>query len=225
MKGFILKQSSHQNHLKTSAFFAGVCTAVLLVTGQAQAQAVYRVIGADGRVTFSDKPPAAANVTATGAASKQIGSGGQALPYELLQVVRKFPVTLYTASNCVPCGSGRALLISRGIPFAEKTVATPEDAEALQRLSGENSLPFLTIGSQQIKGYSDSEWTQFLDAAGYPKSSALPASYHNPLATPLVTVQKLAPAEKSNETQTPPALTQPNRPPVVSPSNPAGITF
>ncbi|MDO8248706.1 MAG: glutaredoxin domain-containing protein [Rhodoferax sp.] len=196
------------------------------MAGQVQAQTVYRVVGPDGKVTFSDKPPAASEqATATGAGGKPLGSSGAALPFELRQVASKYPVTLYTSSNCAPCGSGRALLSSRGIPFTEKTVATSEDAEALQRIAGESSLPFLTIGGQQIKGYSDAEWTQFLDAAGYPKSSVLPASYRGPAATPLVVVQKPTPAAKPEETQSQRAPTAPSRPAGDTPSNPAGITF
>ncbi|MEO8122372.1 MAG: glutaredoxin family protein [Rhodoferax sp.] len=196
------------------------------MAGQAQAQTVYRVVGPDGKVTFSDKPPAASEqATATGAGGKPLGGGGTALPFELRQVASKYPVTLYTSSNCAPCGSGRALLSSRGIPFAEKTVSTSEDSDTLQRISGESSLPFLTIGGQQIKGYSDAEWTQFLDAAGYPKSSVLPASYRGPAATPLVAVQKPAPTAKPEEAQTPRAPAAPSRPAVAPPANPAGITF
>lgn len=221
MKGSILRNTSHQ----TSQQIRVVCAAVLLMAGQAQAQTVYRVVGPDGKVTFSDKPPAASEqATATGAGGKPLG-GGTALPFELRQVAGKYPVTLYTSSNCAPCGSGRALLSSRGIPFTEKTVASSEDAEALQRIAGESSLPFLTIGGQQIKGYSDAEWTQFLDAAGYPKSSVLPASYRGPAATPLVAVQKPAPAAKPEEAQPPRAPAAPSRPAVGTPPNPAGIAF
>src|SRR5450830_1687637 len=193
-----MKNSIHQINPKTRGATAAICAALLLAAGLAQAQTIYRVVGPDGKVTFSDKPPvAAANVSTTEAGGKAMGTSGPALPFELRQVGSKYPVTLYTSSNCAPCGSGRALLSSRGVPFAEKTVTTAEDSEALQRISGESSLPFLTIGSQQIKGFADSEWTQFLDAAGYPKSSLLPASYRNPAATPLVAVQKPALSPKS----------------------------
>nr|MDP2191683.1 glutaredoxin family protein [Rhodoferax sp.] len=199
------------------------------MASQAQAQTVYRAVGPDGRITFSDKPPDASdNATATVTGGKPIGTGGAGgttLPFELRQVASKYPVTLYTSSNCTPCGSGRALLSSRGIPFAEKTVTTSEDAEALQRISGDSSLPFLTIGGQQIKGYSDSEWTQFLNAAGYPQASLLPASYRNPDATPLVVVQKPVPAVKAEPAQTQRAPTEPANSPVDTPSNPAGIKF
>jgi glutaredoxin len=209
------------NRIKLSAIF----TLALLASSLLQAQTVYRVVGPDGKVTFSDKPPvSSANVTATSQSGRAMGIGGPSLPFELRQVVSRFPVTLYTASNCAPCSAGRALLGSRGVPFTEKTVTTAEDSEALVRISGENSLPFLTIGAQQIRGYSDTEWTQFLNAAGYPNSSVLPANFRNPAATPLVALQE--PAEpKAENVAAPRATNQPERPAPRNESNPAGITF
>lgn len=205
---------------------AALVSATLLMGGFAQAQTVYKVVGADGKVTFSDKPPAAStNVTALGAGGKTIGGSGNALPFELRQVASKYPVTLYSSTNCGPCGSGRALLTSRGVPFSEKTVTTAEDNEALQRITGDNSLPFLTIGSQQIRGFADAEWTQYLDAAGYPKSSVLPAGYRNSAAAPLVEVQKAAPVAKTEEAQAPRTPAPVRQPPADNSSNPAGIKF
>ena len=205
----------------SASLCGGVCLAALLLAGATQAQTIYRVVGADGRVTFSDKLPAASdNATVLGAGGRALAVMAVALPAELRQVASKYPVTLYTSSSCAPCNSGRELLSGRGIPFAERTVSTADDSDALQRISGGTSLPFLTIGSQQIKGYSDAEWTQFLDAAGYPKTSVLPASYRAPPATPLVMAQKAA---------APASEAQPPRDPVVEPSaappNPAGIRF
>jgi glutaredoxin len=124
------------------------------------------------------------------ASSGGAASPGSALPYELQQIASRYPVTLYTGDNCGPCASGRNLLTARGIPFTERTVTTPEDAAALQRMSGDTSLPFITIGGQQIKGYADTEWTQFLDAAGYPKTSQLPPGYRASAPTPFVAVQR-----------------------------------
>lgn len=139
----------------------------------------------------------------------------------------KYPVTLYVGDNCGPCGAGRSMLTSRGIPFAEKTVNSNEDIQALQRLSGDSSLPFMTIGSQQLKGFSDSEWTQFLDAAGYPSSSTLPSSYRRPAATPLVAVAAAPAPAVAGATPAPAARPAPAPAPRPAPNNdnPAGIKF
>ena len=201
--------------------------AALTMLASANAQTVYRIVGPDGKITFSDQPPVQANAKLSPVVPLGGGGGnsGAGLPFELRQVVGKYPVTLYTGANCGPCGAGRAYLSSRGVPFTERTVTSVEDAEALKRLAGDNSIPVLTVGGQQIKGYSDSEWGQFLDAAGYPARSALPASYRNPEAAPLVAVQRQAPVAATPAPEQA-APVQPSRAaPQERPDNPAGITF
>lgn len=192
------------------------------------AQGVYRIVGPDGSVTYSDQPPPAqanARPVDSAVANTTVSPNAQ-LPFELRQVVGRFPVTLYTSASCAPCNSGRNLLNSRGIPYVEKTIDTAQDAQALKRLSGDASLPFLTIGSQQIKGYAEPEWTQFLDAAGYPKQSVLPSNYRRAPASPLVAAVAVEPAVK------PPTAPNSNKAPAAKPipvtppnNNPAGIRF
>ncbi|MGJ7579636.1 DUF4124 domain-containing protein [Variovorax sp. RHLX14] len=206
----------------------------------ASAQQVFRHVDRNGKLTFSDQPQAT-DVTvapAPAGASGAIGSAGSAgsangsasgatatLPFELRQVVQRFPVTLYTREDCAPCDTGRALLNSRGVPFSERQIRTPEDSEAFLRLSSQDALPLLSIGAQQLKGFSDVTWSQYLDAAGYPKSIQLPAGYRNPPAQPLVTnASAAAPATAPQATTSPlppipPASTGP------TPGNPAGIKF
>ncbi len=201
-----------------------------LLAAPVLAQGIYRIVGPDGKVTYSDQPPPAttpARPVGGTAAGASAGASAQ-LPFELRQTSSRYPVTLYTGRDCAPCNSGRNLLNARGIPYSEKTVETPQDAEALKRLSGEASLPFLTIGSQQIKGYSDTEWSQFLDAAGYPKQSALPSSYRRPAATPLVATARPAEAAGASSAtrEQPAAPSAPAEVPVTPPpQNPAGIRF
>ncbi len=210
-----------------------LCLATLLapsVQGQSQ---VYRIVGPDGKVSFSDQPPPVGSGSSSKSSAANVGTPGSAasagLPFELRQLAAKFPVTLYTSENCAPCGGGRSMLTSRGIPFAEKTVNTFEDGEALKRLSGASSLPLLTIGSQHLKGFSDAEWTQFLDAAGYPASIALPAAYRRPAATALVLTNTAPVAAPAGAAQAPaPTATQAVDTPINAPAssaNPSGIRF
>ncbi len=208
------------------ALLALIVVCGTLVSPLSQAQQIYRIIGSDGKITFSDQPPPAASnarVSPSGSGAAGGAANNATLPFELRQVASRYPVTLYTGDNCNPCTSARAMLTSRGIPFSERTVTTNQDAEALKRLSGDNSLPFATIGGQQLKGFSDSEWTQFLNAAGYPASSVLPANYRQSPATPLVAVS-LQPAVPANTTA---ARPEPAAPVETQPAanNPAGIRF
>lgn len=210
----------------TRSMLAALC---LLCAGNlTQAQQIHRIVGPDGRITFSDRMPLQeSTVTAPRVKiAPPPASADDALPYELRQIVNRFEVTLYTGANCAPCASARNLLINRGIPFTERSIQSNDDVDALERLSGSNSLPFGTIGKQQLHGFSDAEWTQYLDAAGYPKQSKLPPTYRRPAATALTTPKPAAPA---SDAESPPAA-PPARPPLEAtpgpgPSNPAGIRF
>jgi hypothetical protein len=212
------------------------------------AQPIYRIVGADGRLTYADKPHSAAGQNKVSEAGRAPGGDAAVpLPVSLRTVARQYPVALYTTANCTPCATGRALLVNRGIPFTEKTITSPEDAEAFQALSGENALPLLTVGAQQIKGWSETQWQLFLDAAGYPRSSQLPRTYRMPAAKPLVALAPAAveapgqstpanpdatpaPADAAPADAAPPAPTRqsaatPRAPVGANNPNPAGIRF
>ena len=191
----------------------------------AQAQTVYRIVGPDGKVTFSDRAP---EKVAPGERSSAVsvpdgGTNNSALPFELRQAAQRFPVTLYAGAQCAPCDSARSMLVARGVPFTERTVASNEDLDALKKLSGGTNLPFGTIGGQQLVGYSETEWVQYLDAAGYPKQSQLPSNYRRSAAAPLVAVKPAQPAQaaasKPEARRRVAPTTAPSGP---TPSNPAG---
>lgn len=207
----------------TPAWLAPTLAALTAVTAMsAGAQTVYRVVQPDGRVVFTDRPPTTA---APGpGASGPAADGGPGLPYELRQAVARFPVTLYSGTDCTPCDAGRQLLAARGVPFAERTVTTPEDLEALRRMGGEGSLPLLAIGAQRINGYAPANWMQYLDAAGYPRASLLPPGYRpsapQPAAPP--------PAAPAAATAPAPAAAAPSAPaaaPAVRPDPGNGTGF
>lgn len=195
------------------------CTIALLAFS-AQAQTVYRSVGPDGRVSYTDRPPA------SGPASAQPGgaapeSGG--LPYALRQARTRFPVTLYTSTACPPCDDARAMLHARGIPFDERTVQSAADADAFKRLFNETRMPLATIGAQRLMGYEPEQWRDYLNAAGYPPKSQLPPGYQRPAAAPL------APAQPATASTAPPAPAPTAAPPAPargpSATNPAGIIF
>lgn len=200
----------------------------LALVGGASAQQLYRSVGPDGRVTFSDRPPAQdtgkTSTVTPGGASSPAANGN--LPFELREVVTRYPVTLYTTNDCGPCGQARTMLTQRGVPFIERTVTTNEDLDALKRISGDTSLPFGTIGGQQLQGYSDAEWSQYLDAAGYPKASQLPPNFRQQPAAPLVAAKRAEPTPAPRPAAAAPAPRPAAAPaPASNPSNPAGIQF
>lgn len=165
---------------------------LLLTAGAAHAQ-LYRWVGPDGKVTYSDTPPPTA---AKQVEKKDVtGLSTNGLPYELAQTVKANPVTLYTATKCAPCDDARTMLQTRGIPYSEKTVSTNDDILKLKQLAGEQQLPFLTVGSRKQKGFDSNAWDGILTEAGYPQSNRLPPGYRNPAAEAAAPkVQPSAPA-------------------------------
>jgi glutaredoxin len=160
------------------------------------ALALYKVVGPDGKVTYTDRAPSPADgkVTPLSPSGNSLTASTDALPLELRQLTARYPVTLYVIADCAPCDGARSLLRQRGIPYAERLVATEVDAEALQRLTGGRELPALTIGQQALRGLSAETWNSYLDSAGYPRESRLPAGYAFAAATPLTERREPAPA-------------------------------
>jgi glutaredoxin len=206
---------------------AAAALVLVLAPALSPAQTIYRIVEPDGRIIFSDRPPAAnAKATILGAdgRSNDNGAATTELPFELRQAISKYPVMLYTGDNCEPCNAGRSLLRTRGIPFTERTITTAKDVEALQAMGSDATVPILSIGSQRLKGFSGGEWNDYLSAAGYPQNSLLPPGYRNPPAAPLVPLPEAAPP--TAQPAPPPVQdTAPPPPPVVTPENPAGIIF
>jgi glutaredoxin len=215
--------------LKSTRFelkFTGLCTAIMLFASPAHA--LYKVVGPDGKVSYTDRPPIASNdkisTVKPNGATTAVDNAGTALPAALRQVAAKFPVVLYvTTADCEPCNAGRTFLRQRGIPHAERSVTTTEDSEAFKRIAGANDVPTLTIGAQVLRGYSASDWAQYLDAAGYPPNSTLPPGYKHAEATPLVPPRTVTQAPAARPVATPP-------PPAAAPvapatANPSGIKF
>lgn len=170
---------------RVAAWSAGALLAV------SPAHALYKVVNPDGSTTYTDRPPpAAANTKVTPLGRRGTAAAPAApelaLPPELRQAVRRYPVTLYTAPDCPPCDTARRFLQQRGVPYAERRAVTGDDAAALERLVGGRTVPALMIGTQPLRGYAEADWAVYLDAAGYPRESRLPRDWTPPAAAPLV---------------------------------------
>ena len=150
-----------------------ILIAALLAASHAYAQETYRWVDPKtGQTIFSDQPPPpGAKQVAKTAGKAQ--SSDQQMPYATKQAAEKFPVTLYTAANCVDaCKQARDLLNGRGIPFSEKMVNSEEEIAALsKKLGSEAATPTIVVGQQNFKGFESGAWNNLLDLAGYSKSA------------------------------------------------------
>jgi glutaredoxin len=152
-----------------------LCVAAALAVPAVQAQTtLYKWVDKDGTVQYTEFPPPkdAKNVT-----EKSIRGGGpggdEQLPYATRMAAQRYPVTLYTSTDCGElCSKGRSLLSNRGVPFTEKNAQTDQDAqEALVKAAGALSVPFLVIAnSANLRGFDEPAWQGALDRAGYART-------------------------------------------------------
>lgn len=167
--------------------FLFILLAGLAATAHAQ---LYKWTDSEGRVHYSDLPqlPSTPGVEKAKLPPNIIQS--DSMPYELQEVVRKQPITLYTFDKCgEPCALAQALLDKRGVPYTVKNGETTHKDE-LQKLTGDTKMPIMLVGNKLLKsGYVEVTWNRVLDDAGYPRTNPL-AKFH----------KKPAPATAKNQT-------------------------
>ncbi len=147
-------------------FIAAAIVAIVCADASAQS---YRWLDKDGRVHYTQTPPPAdaKNVQKMDLRGSVVESSG--LPYATQIAAKNFPVTLYTSADCgAPCDEARALLVKRGVPFREISVADQKDIDNLKKISGGTQLPFLFVGSQTQSGFLEEAYKSLLDSADYP---------------------------------------------------------
>lgn len=162
-----------------------LCLALLSASVSAQA---YRWVDSSGRTIISDTPPPgkAKTVSRVG----ETAPAGSDLPFAVRKARENFPVTLYTAADCVnECKQARDVLNGRGIPFTEKMLQKAEDSAELKALVGDVFVPTLKVGQQSFRGFEAGAYNNLLDLAGYPKTAAYGSKPSGglPPATPAAT--------------------------------------
>lgn len=186
--------------MNAKRLLTAACVISLYLTCPAYAQ-LYKWVGPDGKVTYSDVPPpkTAAKVEKKSVA---LGNAEASLPFELATAARSNPVTLYTAAQCGPCDAARQLLTERGIPFTEKTVNGYEEQTRFRKITGGLDFPYLQVGANNRKGFESDSWNSALTQAGYPTNNMLPRGYQNRPAAPIIAAkpkEEPAPVEKQED--------------------------
>jgi glutaredoxin len=151
----------------------GLCMAAICVfagSALAQERQVYRYVDADGRVVYSDRAPTG---TAKDVQTKRVWGNTietSTTPVAVQQAADRFPVTLYTFACGETCDKATGLLNRRGVPYSTINIEEGENAAKLQALTGDMSAPVLQVGDKLVaQGFSEGQWNQLLDQAGYPK--------------------------------------------------------
>ena len=146
-----------------------IVAATLGIACSDAAAQVYRWVDDQGRVHYTQTPPPP---QAKGVQRKDFrgGPAGNAeLPYATQLAAKNYPVTLYTQPECGSlCDQARAVLVKRAVPFREVSVFGQKEIDEVKRLSGEESLPLLVVGTMFQAGYQEGLINSLLDTAGYP---------------------------------------------------------
>jgi glutaredoxin len=196
---------------------------LLILAAIPMAHAQYKYVGADGSVTYSDRPPPpdAKQVQKTSTASNVlVASSLDSLPFAVKAAAQKYPITIYTAPDCGPCDQLKAHLQKRGAPFSEKVIRNVTDIAAMKALGfADSSFPALTVGSQKQSGFEPIGLDNLLELAGYPKNIKLPPGFvggSEPLTPEPVKTAKASPQTANGET----VKARPKREPVVAEPTP-----
>ena len=122
--GFVWQQGDEVIRFKDGVWSAGLSEgpsvrflvflwhdASIYETLQAGPREVEAQLQPDGSVTYTDRPPAAGSGRIITLGRNAAAAEPEAVfPLELRQPTQRYPVTVYTSSDCAPCDSGRRLL-------------------------------------------------------------------------------------------------------------------
>ena len=153
-----------------------VIFALLLGAACAASAQLYRWTDESGRVHVTDTPPppTARNVRKRAIDTTPEAAAGASQPYAVQLAAKNYPVTLYTAPDCAPCGAARALLNQRGVPFREVSVVDEKESEQLRKAVGSLAVPSMVVGTATQRGFAEDAYHSMLDVAGYPRTGILP---------------------------------------------------
>lgn len=142
-----------------------VCLTLLLIAMPpfAGAQTLYKTVGADGKVVYSDRPPAEGKVQALQQEQLPISivpgmppaPAGKATTKKA--VVQHGQAVLYMAQWCGYCRLARAYLAKNQIAYREIDIDTPDGKAAFAEIGG-RGVPVLLADGQRLAGFRESSY-------------------------------------------------------------------
>ena len=131
---------------------------VCLLLAPASGADIYRWTDAEGRIHYSDKPPADRKAKQVRVPVQSIS--GPATP-------ARQPVQIFTTAWCGYCRKAKAQLAARGVPYREIDVEeTDSGRREFAALRG-RGVPVILVGSQRMDGYDANGLDAMLSGAGY----------------------------------------------------------
>ncbi|MES2911353.1 MAG: glutaredoxin family protein [Pseudomonadota bacterium] len=128
-------------------------------------QTLYKSVGPDGKVVYSDKLPTEGRVEKMkfqNLPATPLPQSVAATYAELLRKAKANPVAtapvagnvLYSATWCGYCRQAKAYLASKGLAYTELDIDTPAGMASFAQVGGGKGVPLLMAGGQKVQGYS-----------------------------------------------------------------------
>ena len=158
-----------------------VCVLSFALATPASAETVYKVVGPDGQVTYSDKPPADPTRKANTLEFRNLPSSP--LPTHVLRFREQLEksaesriaaartpspgtVNMFTASWCAHCKRAKAHLAAAQIAYVEYDIESVDGMRAFIGAGGSGGVPLLVAGERRIQGYSAPAYDRLASAIG-----------------------------------------------------------
>lgn len=126
---------------------------------EAQAE-IYKIIGPDGKVSYSDKEPQSEK-----AEKLKIQTYSGTPSVSSLNTAFK-RVTLFSAQWCGACRKAKAYMASHKIAFDEWDIDTSSYAQAKMKEFGAKSIPVILVGDQKMIGFTPEKFEAMRNKAG-----------------------------------------------------------
>ncbi|MBL8535497.1 MAG: glutaredoxin family protein [Betaproteobacteria bacterium] len=147
-------------------------TLIVVAFAAHAAAEIYRWTDAEGKVHYSDAPPASGKGKAEQVKLPPVSSiRGPATVSNAapgVQSPRRQPVILYTAAWCGYCQRAKAHLRQRGIGFDERDVETSVSGRREYQQLGGRGVPIILVGTQRMDGFDAGGLDAMLKSGGYP---------------------------------------------------------
>ena len=159
--------------IKTLACF------LVIVAATAQAETLYKVVGADGKVTYTDQPPADRKSTTAlqfadapttklpASVLKYQAELAKSMQNRLAQAKKMDTTgttTLFSAVWCGYCTGAKAYLQARRIPYREFDIDTPDGGRAYFEAGGQRGVPLILADGKRLSGFSSTAYDYFFSA-------------------------------------------------------------
>ncbi len=162
----------------TTILRSAVCMLSFAISMTASAETVFKAVGPDGEITYSDKPPAD-RARANTLEFRNLPSSP--LPAQVLRfreqleksaegrisaarAPRAGDVALFTASWCGHCKRAKAHLAAAQINYVEYDIESVDGMRAFIGAGGSGGVPLLVAGDRRVRGYSSAAYEQLAAA-------------------------------------------------------------